>query len=263
MHSHERGGRPHRSTVYGAPLPWSMGEAETPLASGRCRRSPQEARVGRADAGRSSTARLRRSASSSVADVQLAAIAEHAGMRANHVLYYFGTRDEVLIAAAQQVELTLADGRAESLAAVADRDDRLRAYVRTYLPEDRHDPIWKLWLEGWLRSASHEGFAKVGDAAYAGWLDDLVETVQHAIDNGGSLSEPAAAVRPAHDLRSRRPGRARDGRTHRSRRGRPARVDDVAARVAPRRCLTNPAAPAEFESNSGIGSGRASCSVSS
>ncbi len=131
--------------------------------------------------------------SSAVADVQLAAIAEHAGMRANHVLYYFATRDEVLIAAAQQVELTLADGRAESLAAVEDRDERLRAYVRTYLPEDRHDPIWKLWLEGWLRSASHEGFAAVGDVAYAGWLDDLVDTVQHAIDNGGSLSEP---VRP-------------------------------------------------------------------
>ena len=94
---------------------------------------------------------------SAVADVQLAAIAEHAGMGANHVLYYFGTRDEVLIAAAQQVELTLADGRAASLAAVEDRDERLRAYVRTYLPEDRHDPIWKLWLEGWLRSASHRG----------------------------------------------------------------------------------------------------------
>ena len=127
---------------------------------------------------------------SSVADVQLTAIAEHAGMRANHVLYYFGTRDDVLIAAAQQVELTLADGRAGRLDAVADPDERLRAYVQAYLPEDRHDPIWKLWLEGWLRSASHVGFAEVGDAAHAGWLKDLETTVRHALDGGGSLTEP-------------------------------------------------------------------------
>jgi AcrR family transcriptional regulator len=130
---------------------------------------------------------------SSVADVQLAAIAEQAGMRANHVLYYFATRDEVLIAAAQQVELTLADGRAERLEAVEDPDERLRAYAQAYLPEDRHDPIWKLWLEGWLRSASHDGFAEVGDVAHAGWLADLDKTVQHALDHGGSLTEP---VRP-------------------------------------------------------------------
>lgn len=127
---------------------------------------------------------------SSVADVQLAAIAEYAGMRANHVLYYFATRDEVLIAAAQQVESTLAAGRADRLEAIADPDARLRAYVQAYLPEDRHDPIWKLWLEGWLRSASHDGFAEVGDVAHVGWLNDLQATVELALGHGGSLTEP-------------------------------------------------------------------------
>jgi AcrR family transcriptional regulator len=127
---------------------------------------------------------------SAVADVQLAVIAEHAGLKPSHVLYYFASRDEVLVAAAQHVEQTLAEGRGERLAAIEDPGERLRAFVVAYLPDDRSDPIWKLWVEGWLRSTSWAAFAEVGDAAHAGWLDDLTAAVLH---HGGALDEDPRA----------------------------------------------------------------------
>jgi AcrR family transcriptional regulator len=126
---------------------------------------------------------------SPVADVQLAAIAERAGMKPNHVLYYFRSRDDVLIAAAAHVEEGLAEGRAERLSAIADPVARLREYVATYLPEDRHDPIWKLWMEGWLRSAAHDEFLTVGLAAHERWMADLAAAVGYALAHGGALGE--------------------------------------------------------------------------
>jgi AcrR family transcriptional regulator len=130
---------------------------------------------------------------SAVADVQLAAIAGYAGMRPSHLLYYFGSRDEILVGAAQRVERTLAEGRAERLEAIPDADDRLRAYVAMYLPDDRHDPAWKLWVEGWLHPSAGQAFAAVGDAAHAGWHADLIATVEYAVAHLPGIEEGTSA----------------------------------------------------------------------
>ena len=116
-----------------------------------------------------------------LADVQLSAIAAHAGLKPSHVLYYFASRDDVLIGAVAHAEHQLAEGRSERLRGIADPRERLAAYVTSYLPQDRHDPVWKLWVEGWLRSASRDEFAEVGWEANLGWRADLIEAVQHAL----------------------------------------------------------------------------------
>ena len=125
-----------------------------------------------------------------VADVQLAAIAERAGMKASHVLYYFGSRDDVLIAAVAHAEQQLAAGRRERLEAIGDPLERLAAFVDAYLPDDRDDPVWKLWFEGWLRSRSRSEFAEVGAAADLAWRTDLVACLEHVRSGGGTLPEP-------------------------------------------------------------------------
>lgn len=129
-----------------------------------------------------------------VADVPLAAIAARVGLPPNHILYYFPSRDAVLIAAVEHAESTLAEGRSERLRAVADPDERLEAYVRTYLPDDAHDPIWKLWIEGWVRSASRAEFGEVGWEANLRWRADLVEALEHAVAAGATLTEETVAV---------------------------------------------------------------------
>ena len=129
--------------------------------------------------------------SQAVADVQLAAIAARAGLRPSHVLYYFGSRDDVLIAAVAHAEDRLAAGRREALRAIDEPVERLAAYVDAYLPDDRHDPVWKLWIEGWLRSASRAEFAGVGSAADRRWVEDLLDCLEHVTASGGTLPEPA------------------------------------------------------------------------
>ena len=115
-----------------------------------------------------------------VADVQLAAIADRAGMRPGHVLYYFASRDDVLVETVRRAEARLEEERVAALRDVADPLQRLERYVVHYLPDDRHDPVWKLWFEGWLRSASHEAFAEVGVAMDARWRADLVAALRDA-----------------------------------------------------------------------------------
>ncbi len=128
-----------------------------------------------------------------VADVQLAAIAARAGVGPSHCLYYFGSRDGVLVAAVAHAEQQLASGRGERLRAIADPTERLAAFVDAYLPDDRHDPVWKLWFEGWLRSTSRSQFGEVGSEADQMWLADLTGCLEHLTANGGTLPVPAAA----------------------------------------------------------------------
>src|SRR5215218_2319377 len=122
-----------------------------------------------------------------VADVQLAAIAERAGMRPGHVLYYFASRDDVLAQTVQHAEARLAEERAAALAGLDDPMARLERYVVDYLPDDRHDPVWKLWFEGWLRSAAHEEFAQLGAEMDARWRADLVAALRAAAAAGATL----------------------------------------------------------------------------
>jgi len=129
-----------------------------------------------------------------VADVPLASIASHIGLAPNHILYYFPTRDAVLVAAVEHGERALAEGRSERLRAVADPDARLEAYVREYLPDDRHDPVWKLWIEGWARSRSREEFGEVGWEANLRWRADLEAALEYAVTAGAELSDELTAV---------------------------------------------------------------------
>ena len=126
-----------------------------------------------------------------VADVQLASIAARAGLRPGHALYYFGSRDGILIAAVAHAEQQLAGDRRRRLRAIADPTERLAAFVTAYLPDDGNDPVWKLWFEGWLRSRSRDDFAEVGRAADLGWRTDLLECLDHVAATGGTLPEPA------------------------------------------------------------------------
>ncbi len=85
------------------------------------------------------------------------------------------------------VEVLLA-AAAEAICARLRTVPRLAAFVDAYLPDDRHDPTWKLWFEGWLRSASRAEFAEVGNEADRDWHADLVA----CLEDVGPLPEPAA-----------------------------------------------------------------------
>ena len=129
-----------------------------------------------------------------VANVQLAAIAARAGLRPGHVLYYFASRDAVLVETVRVAEGRLADVRTAALARVSAPLERLDVYVEHYLPDDRHDPVWKLWLAAWLRSPAHADFAALGTAMDARWRADLVAALGDAVAAGAQLDDDLNAV---------------------------------------------------------------------
>jgi len=129
-----------------------------------------------------------------LADVQLASIAAHAGLKPNHVLYYFSSREDVLMATAAHAEDQLAEGRSERLRQIPAPEERLRAYITAYLPKDRNDPVWKLWMEAWLRFSSRDGFAQIGWEAQLGWRSDLIETALHAMGSRAPTDDEMTAL---------------------------------------------------------------------
>jgi hypothetical protein len=77
------------------------------------------------------------------------------------------------------------------LRAIDDPLERLAAFVAAYLPDDRHDPVWKLWIEGWLRSPSRTEFVPIGKQADQGWMADAIECV----DPDAAAGHAMAALR--------------------------------------------------------------------
>ncbi|MBB5079306.1 TetR/AcrR family transcriptional regulator [Nonomuraea endophytica] len=119
-----------------------------------------------------------------VSEIQVQQIAERAGMSPARVLYYFQSRDQILAETFRWSERDLAERRAGELAAVTAPAARLAVYIRLYLPEDRHDPSWKLWLEAWLRSTSASEMSRTADAIDSGWTRDLTAIVADGVADG-------------------------------------------------------------------------------
>ncbi|WP_329123305.1 TetR/AcrR family transcriptional regulator [Streptomyces sp. NBC_01465] len=108
----------------------------------------------------------------------MAAIAEHGldkltmaglgrtvGMSSGHLLYYFRSKDELLLQTLEWSEEQLGMERRSALARQVPVRARLDAFVDLYVPSGPRDPHWSLWLELWNRA--HD----VGDDARGRLLD--------------------------------------------------------------------------------------------
>jgi AcrR family transcriptional regulator len=104
--------------------------------------------------------------------LRLSEIARMTGMSTGHVLYYFGTKDRILIETLQWAEEDLAVRRREAIAAAAPGWEQLRVYVDHYLPRSVDDPVWALWVEIWARRHRDKHIPRLRSTA-AGWERDL------------------------------------------------------------------------------------------
>ena len=68
-------------------------------------------------------------------------------MSAGHVLYFYGTKDALFLAALQHSEGLLDEGRARLLASRSAPERRLKNYIALYLPTGAQDARWSLWVE--------------------------------------------------------------------------------------------------------------------
>ncbi|MFE9809506.1 TetR/AcrR family transcriptional regulator [Streptomyces sp. NPDC005548] len=115
----------------------------------------------------------------------MAALGHEVGMSSGHLLYYFRSKDELLLRTLEWSEGRLGAERGRLLAARGTARERLDAYVDLYVPDGHRDPHWTLWLEVWNHSQNADDDARERQVAIEGaWHRDLVALLAEGISRG-------------------------------------------------------------------------------
>ncbi|KUN79575.1 TetR/AcrR family transcriptional regulator [Streptomyces griseoruber] len=115
----------------------------------------------------------------------MAGLGREVGMSSGHLLYYFHSKDELLLQTLEWSEGRLGAERARLLTGPAGARERLDAYVDLYVPDGHRDPHWTLWLEVWNRSQNADDTARDRQAAIEGaWHRDLVAVLAEGVSRG-------------------------------------------------------------------------------
>ncbi len=115
----------------------------------------------------------------------MAGLGREVGMSSGHLLYYFRSKDELLLQTLEWSEAALGGERRALLSRRGPVAERLRAYVDLYVPTRPRDPHWTLWLEVWNRSQNAGPQERERQAAIEGaWHRDLVALLAEGISRG-------------------------------------------------------------------------------
>ncbi|MBT2403071.1 MULTISPECIES: TetR/AcrR family transcriptional regulator [unclassified Streptomyces] len=115
----------------------------------------------------------------------MAGLGRQVGMSSGHLLYYFGSKDELLLQTLEWSEAALGAERRALLSRSGTARERLQAYVDLYVPDGPRDPHWTLWLEVWNRSQNAGQKERDRQAAIEGaWHRDLVALLAAGISRG-------------------------------------------------------------------------------
>ena len=123
----------------------------SPSASRR-RRGPASTENGKRSRDRVLRAALELITEVGIDRVRLAEIARRAGMSSGQVMYYFTSKEHILLETlAWQDREDIAATRA-ALATVTGAWRQLESFIGLYLPESPTHPTWILWMEAWARA---------------------------------------------------------------------------------------------------------------
>jgi AcrR family transcriptional regulator len=115
----------------------------------------------------------------------MAGLGREVGMSSGHLLYYFRTKDELLLQTLEWSEGRLGAERSALLSRPGSARERLDGYIDVYVPDGPRDPHWTLWLEVWNRSQNADDDARARQAAIEGaWHRDLVALLAEGVSRG-------------------------------------------------------------------------------
>lgn len=141
-----------------------------------------------------------------LAGVTVAKLAARLGTSGGHLLYYFGTRDGLLLETLRWSEQGYAAQRAPLLAAAAGRDAgappdpaTVLAFAEVYLPLSERDPRWLLWLELWARAPYDAELAAAQQALDEEWHADLVRLLEAVLPDLTRPGEVSTRLRAMWD----------------------------------------------------------------
>jgi AcrR family transcriptional regulator len=119
-----------------------------------------------------------------IGGARLEDVASRAEMSVGHVMYYFGTRDRLLLETLCWSELAAHDKLTSELARMRSPKRRAARYVEHYLPQQPRDPRWSMWFQ--LSCASNEPVVGVEELESAGdaWRDLFIGIVTDGVASG-------------------------------------------------------------------------------
>ncbi|WSU40443.1 TetR family transcriptional regulator [Streptomyces sp. NBC_01089] len=112
-------------------------------------------------------------AENGLAALTMSALAERLGTSGGHILYYFGSKDRLLLEALRWSEDALTVERRALLAGRTAATRLLDRFLQLYLPNGPRDPRWMLWIELWARAGSNEQLRAAQEELDHGWQEDL------------------------------------------------------------------------------------------
>src|SRR6201992_986203 len=123
--------------------------------------------------------------------VRLAEIARRARMSSGQVMYYFTSKEHILLE-------TLAWREGEDIrrpratrATVTGAWAQLERFIGLYLPASPADPGWILWMEVWARAPHNRQVSQRLEELLRLWRDELAAIVARGVQEG-AFTPPAA-----------------------------------------------------------------------
>jgi AcrR family transcriptional regulator len=155
------------------------------------RRGPASTENGQRSRDRVLQAALDLITEAGIDQVRLAELARRAGMSSGQVMYYFTSKEHILLET-----LAWRDGQDLSrtqaaLAIVTGAWERLEQFVGRYLPASPADPSWILWMEVWARAPHNQQVSQRLEELLQPWRDELAAVVAHGVQDG-AFAPPAA-----------------------------------------------------------------------
>lgn len=124
-----------------------------------------------------------------MAGLRMTDVGKRVGMSPGHILYYYRSKQRLLLETLRWSDDRLAVQRARELPALATARERLTRFIAIYLPTGRTHPEWLLWLQAWALGAEDAEVAHVTGELNARWAGDLAALVDF-----GSVRGEFAAV---------------------------------------------------------------------
>jgi AcrR family transcriptional regulator len=170
-------------------MPTADPAARVPAAALR-RRGPASTEDGRRSRDRVLQAALDLIIEAGIDQVRLAEIARRAGMSSGQVMYYFTSKEHILLETLAWQEHQDTMRREAALAKVTGAWRQLERFIELYLPATHPDPSWILWLEAWARAPHNRQVSRFLEELLNPWRDDLAALVARGVQEG-AFAPPA------------------------------------------------------------------------
>lgn len=118
-------------------------------------------------------------------DTRIADVAKRAGVSSALIIYYFGTRDRLLVDALRFSEESFYEAAEEMLAEVPSLRERLSLLIRWTCAPERDGDIpgaWGLWFDLWAQAFRHNEIKAGRVELDARWRKMIVEAVRSGDD---------------------------------------------------------------------------------